>query len=138
LSTALYCFGRNLPGGRTLHNWFGFLFSRFPAPGFKSTVQKIACDQLIFAPIFNPVFLLFVFGLEGRLSELPKVLEETWLEMTMKNWYLWVPSQAINFAFVPVQYQVLWANFTAVGWNTYLSWAAHKQEEKPKVPEVAA
>ena len=76
--------------GPTLHNWFGFLFSRFPAPGFKSTVQKIACDQLIFAPIFNPVFLLFVFGLEGRLSELPKVLEETWLEMTMKNWYLWV------------------------------------------------
>ena len=34
--------------------------------------------------------------------------------------------RVINFGFVPVQHQVLFANFVAVIWNTYLSYATNQ------------
>ena len=46
--------------------------------------------------------------------------------MMISNWQLWGPAQAINFKFVPVQFQVMFANFVAVAWNTYLSWKSHQ------------
>ena len=33
-----------------------------------------------------------------------------------------IPAQAVNFFFVPVQFQVLASNWIALVWNTYMSY----------------
>ena len=38
----------------TMHMWFGFLSRTFPGVSMAATVQKVAADQLIMAPVFNP------------------------------------------------------------------------------------
>jgi len=131
--------------GPTLHVWFGTLFRAFPPPaaaaagGFSGMIpglKRLAADQLVFAPIFNPVFITFVFALEGRIGDVPETLKNEWVNMTVSNWSLWGPAQLVNFQFVPVKYQVLFANCVAVIWNTYLSWKAH-EDEAHHAPGVA-
>jgi hypothetical protein len=56
-------------------------------------------------------------------------LKKEWLTVTVDNWKLWGPANAINFMFVPAPFQVLFANFTGVMWNCYMSWKAHQAEE---------
>ena len=90
---------------------------------------RMAADQLLFAPLFNPVFICFVYALEGRLADAPDTLRNEWLNITVSNWKLWAPAQALNFLLVPVQFQVMFANWVAVVWNTYLSWKSHKDDE---------
>ena len=38
------------------------------------------------------------------------------------NWKLWVPANFLNFALVPIPYQVLWANFVSLIYNACLSY----------------
>jgi hypothetical protein len=45
----------------------------------------------------------------------------------MANWNIWIPFQFLNFRFVPLNLQVAAANVVALLWNTYLSWASHKE-----------
>ena len=124
--------------GPTLHVWFGVLFRTFPQAGLGGALRKMAADQLLFAPLFNPVFICFVYALEGRLAEAPDTLRAEWLNITVSNWKLWAPAQALNFLLVPVQFQVMFANFVAVIWNTYLSWKSHLDEEQQAAAAAAS
>ena len=69
-------------------------------------------------------------------------MKNDWLTVTMNNWKLWTPAQIINFVFVPAQFQVLFANFTGVIWNCYISWKAHQSahhdEDGAVIVEVPA
>ena len=55
-------------------------------------------------------------------------LEGSWWDAVRVNWMMWLPAQAINFFFMPLKYQTLFANFVALFWNTYLSVTANKQQ----------
>ena len=37
------------------------------------------------------------------------------------NWKLWIPGSFINFAIMPIKYQVLFANVVSLVYNTALS-----------------
>ena len=67
--------------------------------------------------------LLFVEGHPHPLAE----VQAKWWPAVVANWKLWVPAQLINFGLVPLHFQVLFANGVAVAWNTYLSWATHRE-----------
>jgi len=51
------------------------------------------------------------------------------------NWKLWPAANFVNFKFVPVQLQVLFANFVALIWNTYLSWATSRDVTVEEITE---
>lgn len=42
------------------------------------------------------------------------------------NWKIWPIATTINFWFVPVPYQVLFANFVGLIWNSILCYIANK------------
>jgi hypothetical protein len=64
---------------------------------------------------------------EGRAADVPVHLQQHWPEAVVANWVVWVPANFVNFRFVPLRYRVLFSNAVAVIWNTYLSYASHKQ-----------
>ena len=46
------------------------------------------------------------------------------------NWQIWLPANLVNFRFVPVPYQVLFANGTSTIYNACLSYIHNNQEEE--------
>eukprot|EP00602_Paraphysomonas_sp_CaronLab_P001337 CAMPEP_0185025494 /NCGR_PEP_ID=MMETSP1103-20130426/8428_1 /TAXON_ID=36769 /ORGANISM="Paraphysomonas bandaiensis, Strain Caron Lab Isolate" /LENGTH=74 /DNA_ID=CAMNT_0027558699 /DNA_START=645 /DNA_END=869 /DNA_ORIENTATION=- len=47
----------------------------------------------------------------------------------MVDCMFWPPVQMVNFAYVPVQYQVLWVNVAALFWNVFVSYMANKSSD---------
>lgn len=66
------------------------------------------------------VFLGSMAKLEG--TDAQKRIEKTWWPALKANWMVWPAVQTINFAVVPLQFRLLFANVVAIGWNCYLSW----------------
>jgi len=109
--------------GPTLHFWYGFLATKFPGQVAVQTIKRTFADQFIFAPVFLGVFISSLSILEGESFR--KNLQDRWATTVVANWGLWIPVQALNFRFIPVMYQVLISNCTALAWNAYLSRSAH-------------
>ena len=108
-----------------LHLWYGTLDRLVPGTTFGAVGTRLLLDQVVFAPIFIPTFMTMLMALEGQ----PNPLEEArhqWRAAVFANWKLWVPAQLVNFNFVPVHRQVLFANCVACVWNVYLSYATHQ------------
>lgn len=105
------------------HFWYNFLNVRlFPGPSSFVTVSKrVIVDQFGFAVLFQPSFMGILWFMEGR-NGIPEQLVQVVPSVLVANWSLWVPAMSINFAFVPVKFQVLFGNAVALLWNTYLSY----------------
>lgn len=105
------------------HVWYGALSTRLiPGPRSLSRItQRLVVDQFAFAPLFLPSFIGCLWILEGR-DNIVQQLKEMIPDLMVANWSLWIPSMAVNFALVPLKYQVLFSNVVALTWNVYLSW----------------
>lgn len=87
-------------------------------------------DQLMFAPTLLPGFFVVNQIISDRdLGAWKKGVEackEKIKETLFTNWKIWPIATYINFYLVPVQYQVLFANFVGLFWNMILSYIASK------------
>ena len=85
-------------------------------------LKKLAFDQLVFAPCMTAGFFLVMNTLQGNPLEKAFYDIRTKFKTTMiANWQLWIPANFLNFYFIPIPYQVLWANFVSLGFNVILS-----------------
>jgi protein Mpv17 len=108
--------------GPLLHFWYGTLVAKIPGTSVISTVYRVACDQLIFAPFcIIPAFFSFAQILDGTPEQIPDKLRADWATTMVANFSLWVPAQLINFKLVPAPFQVLFANMVGLLWSVYLS-----------------
>eukprot|EP00045_Choanoeca_perplexa_P001468 m.19820 g.19820 ORF g.19820 m.19820 type:complete len:250 (-) comp10962_c0_seq2:227-976(-) len=108
-----------------LHVWYGFLNRRLPGNHVRVVLQRVALDQLAFAPPFLAFFLATLSLLEGHADRITQQLSDDWFPTVVKNWQLWVPAQLLNFRFVGPAYQVLFSNMVGLFWTIYLSVVAH-------------
>ncbi|KAG6039339.1 Protein required for ethanol metabolism [Claviceps citrina] len=108
--------------GPVATTWFGFLARRvrFRSSPRVETLARVACDQLLFAPVAIGAFLGSMAAMEGTSPA--ERLERTWWAALRANWMVWPAVQTVNFALLPLQYRLLFANVVSVGWNSYLSW----------------
>lgn len=111
--------------GPVLHHWYGFLAKRLPGAGLLVVTQRLAIDQLLFAPLFIPTIFSFALLLEGKANEIQAKLKADWFNTVMANYILWVPAQFINFRFFPLMYQTLFSNSVGFFWNIFLSWKTY-------------
>eukprot|EP00884_Botryococcus_braunii_P004181 jgi/Botrbrau1/13764/Bobra.0056s0020.1 len=116
--------------GPALHFWYLTLSRLVPAATTAGALTRLALDQLAFAPIFLATFFVALLTLEGQPGLIQAKLKQDLKPTVIKNWQIWVPFQFLNFRFVPQTLQVLVANFVALGWNTYLSFASHTAVKK--------
>lgn len=110
--------------GPTLRFWYGRL-DKLVSPkqvAWKVAVKKASLDQFVFAPAFIVVFTSSISFMQGMNTE--SVVERLKAEYTTilkTNYVIWPTAQLINFALVPLNYQVLFVQMVAIIWNTYLS-----------------
>ena len=116
--------------GPVLHLWYGLLervVSRLLDNSrlWKlKTLFKLAIDRLLFGPPFvflTVVFLQFLQTLSTHRTI--EYIRRSYFPVLVMNQKVWTIAQAINFAVIPIDLQVLFVNAVAIGWNTYLSLA---------------
>ena len=133
--------------GPVLHHWFGIIdrvgnlpYLRKPdTPKWQVVLAKTLFDQTVGTVLVISGFFMF-FGfmssaLQGTLLSTgfgalaqqgaDKIGSDLWPTM-LANWRLWPAANAVNFAFVPLKFQVLFSNLIAVIWNVYLSGVVKK------------
>ena len=114
-----------------VHIWYARLTKFIPGTNVGAVIKRTAVDQLCFAPLFLPTFMMNLMMLEGRpyAEAFPK-LQKDLPGALVTNWCLWVPAMLVNFRFVPLKYQVLYSNMVGFVWNTYLSWKTQEEGEE--------
>ena len=117
-----------------LHNWYNALNRNFPGSSFVPIVKRILADQILFAPIFLPVFMGSMLLLEGKPDPIGEISRSYW-SILIANWSIWTPVSTVNFALVPPHFQVLFANSFSFIWNSYLSWYTHKRKVTTSVSD---
>lgn len=73
--------------------------------------------------------------LEGTPEKIPDKIKNDLLQTVAMNYAVWIPSQFLNFKYIPPHYQVLWANVVGFFWNVYLSMSANKKLVVSAAPE---
>jgi hypothetical protein len=111
------------------------LARKVPGVGSVATLQRLALDQLVFAPCFIPVFFSFALVLEGKPEEIPDKLRNDLVTTVLANYAVWVPSQYINFRHIAPRLQVGFSNLVGFFWNIYFSYQNFK-EKKTIVVEI--
>ncbi|KAH7001684.1 putative integral membrane protein, Mpv17/PMP22 family [Ilyonectria destructans] len=107
--------------GPAATTWFGVLARNVNVRNKRlETLARVACDQLLFAPVMIGVFLSSMATMEG--ASVKERLDKTYWPALSTNWMVWPFVQMINFTFLPLQHRVLFANVVSIGWNSYLSW----------------
>ena len=91
----------------------------------------VACDQTGWAIFINTNFLfwinLFEFtDVDNAVDNVRKNL----VDVVKANWCLWPGVQLINIGIVPIKFRVLFVNFFAIFWTTYLSWRNNREANK--------
>jgi hypothetical protein len=123
------------------HFWYGALATRIlPGASVVTVVKRVLVDQFGCAPLFIPVWLGSMWTLEGdsSLSEISDRIVQAMPTLLVANWVLWIPSQAVNFMYVRLKYQVLFGNMVAFLWNVYLSYTTSRQPTKSIATVVQA
>jgi Mpv17 / PMP22 family len=112
----------------TVHVWYNHLHRwtsnlSISSSPWRLLASRVAIDQLLFAPAFTVVWLVALRMLEQGYHQIEwESLRASVPDIVVANWALWVPAQLVNFAVVPLKFQVLYSNVVALAWNVYLSY----------------
>lgn len=113
--------------------WFGFLSRTFPITKTRGTVpalQRVAMDQLIFAPIGLSVFFTYMTVAEGGgRRAIFKKFQDVYLPALRANYMVWPAVQILNFRTVPIQFQIPFVSTIGIAWTAYLSLTNSADEE---------
>eukprot|EP00928_Gymnodinium_smaydae_P046145 TRINITY_DN30743_c0_g1_i2.p1 TRINITY_DN30743_c0_g1~~TRINITY_DN30743_c0_g1_i2.p1 ORF type:complete len:203 (+),score=11.01 TRINITY_DN30743_c0_g1_i2:50-658(+) len=121
-------YGAIVTGG-VQHYLFAWLSQRYPtSAGVRGVVTKVALQQFFFVPvIYYPCF----YALSGVARQFSP--QQVWeqvcrehLDIQLTNWAFWLPFQAVMFARVPTDKQVLVASCGSVVFNTILSFLSNR------------
>jgi protein Mpv17 len=64
----------------------------------------------------------------GSLKDVEARVEGHYINTLKMNLVVWPAAMLVNFKYIPLQYQVLYANLVGFIWTIYLSWAIHKHK----------
>ncbi|CEO97848.1 unnamed protein product (mitochondrion) [Plasmodiophora brassicae] len=128
-TTRMAAFG-GLFVGPFLHWWYGRLEALFPANVPLRTVKKVALDQATAAPLTTLGFFAIMGLISGHPPDrIAARIQDRFVDTMLVNYAVWPIAIAVNFAVVPVRYQVLWTNTVGLAYNTFLSQQQHAHQK---------
>lgn len=117
--------------GVVCHYWYLILDKKLPQATTKIVCKKIVLDQVCFSPVMWVVFFGTLAIAEGVQL---KTFGEEALHKGKKIWLaevlIWPPAQAVNFAFLPTKYRVLYDSIISLGFDVYVSYLKHHTSGK--------
>ncbi|KAL9715751.1 hypothetical protein Ac2012v2_000193 [Leucoagaricus gongylophorus] len=117
--------------------WNTFLEARFPLKLYRhahkislsALGKRVACDQLLMAPLGLCYFIGFMGATEGcSLSQVIGKFRDIYGTALVTNWKIWPLAQLINFRYMPLAFRVPFSQSCGVLWTLYLS-VLNSQEE---------
>lgn len=111
------------------HFWYGLLERLFgPSMTLRTSLLKMACDQVLFSPLEVSSFLVWTHVLERRKAPTLGQKLRADLPTTLLTSYLfWMPASLLNFYVVPFHLRALYTGTMCVVWDTFMSFASHNQ-----------
>lgn len=113
--------------------WFALLTKLFPVTTASATVpalQRVAMDQLIFAPIGLSCFFTFMTVAEGGGKRaVIKKFQDIYIPTLRANYLIWPAVQVINFRVMPLRFQIPFVSTIGVAWTVYLSMTNAAEDE---------
>lgn len=114
--------------------WFGMLSRTFPITVGRSNIpalQRVALDQLVFAPFGLCCFFTFMTVAEGGgRRAVAKKFQDVYIPTLRANYMLWPAVQLINFKIMPLQFQIPFVSTVGIAWTAYLSLTNSAEEER--------
>eukprot|EP01111_Echinosteliopsis_oligospora_P015412 TRINITY_DN609_c0_g1_i1.p1 TRINITY_DN609_c0_g1~~TRINITY_DN609_c0_g1_i1.p1 ORF type:complete len:189 (+),score=30.82 TRINITY_DN609_c0_g1_i1:119-685(+) len=105
-----------------IHQWYLALDRAFHGrKGRDVVITKILMDQLLFAPLINIFFFIYMGFVSGSFSQILPSIKSGTIPSMLANWKFWPFVQLINFAFVPMHLRSLVGNIAAFFWNIYIT-----------------
>lgn len=100
---------------------------RVAVPGSaKFVATKVAADTVIFGPIHVAAFFTVITLAEGgTMKDVQKKMKTDFVPALTAEVFFWPAIQALNFAKVPLDYQLLVVNAFTVVDATFMSWVQH-------------
>ncbi|CAG9773055.1 unnamed protein product [Ceutorhynchus assimilis] len=112
------------------HYYYIYIAKVMPKRNLATVFTKIGLDQFIMSPIFIGAFFYSMGALEMKpLKKMNEEILNKFMEVYVMDWCVWVPTQFVNFCFVPVKYQVFYINAVTMLYNIFLSAIKHKDIE---------
>jgi hypothetical protein len=105
--------------------WYTILARIAPGATLVSALKRVAVDQVI----GSPIVISLVFTAKALLAGEPWTAQDTIKRSLVETWCVglqyWPVMHTINFRFVPLMYQPLYASFVSLYWNAVLSYYAN-------------
>lgn len=100
-----------------------------PGTATKTVIKKMVFDQFVLTSFGVCVFYVAISLMEGKSwKENIAELKKKFLPTYAVSFLVWPTAQAINFAFVPGAYRVVYISTVAFFWTVLLSYLKNKQE----------
>jgi len=138
-----FCFGFTI--SPVMGRWNTFLETRFPLRSLKSTrkvclkalSKRVACDQLLMAPVGLGLFLGSMGMMEARSPrQIKERIRDLYRTALVANWRVWPLAQFVNFRYMSLPYRVPFSQACGVFWTLYLS-ILNSEEDKLQDRELA-
>ncbi|EED79981.1 predicted protein [Postia placenta Mad-698-R] len=108
--------------GPLLTKWLGLLNRIQVKSPVKSVIYKVYLDQTVFTPAVIGFFFGSMTLMEGKsIAAAQERIAQSYVPTLLRNWCVFVPTQVINFAFVPAHLRFFTIGVVALFWNAYLS-----------------
>jgi len=101
-----------------------------------AAIECTAVNQLVIVPVvYYPLFFAITGAVQGldRSQSLDRVRKQ-FVPLTIRNWKFWIPSQFVQFAYLPLELQVPFTCVMGLAWNIILSAAAGSAREPDAEP----
>lgn len=113
--------------------WYGMLKNWFPITEKSATgpaLQRVAMDQLIFAPIGLTCFFTYMTVTEGGgKHQVVQKFRDIYVPTLRANYVLWPAVQVLNFRVMPLQFQIPFVSTVGIAWTAYLSLKNSREDE---------
>ncbi len=108
------------------HAVFNILFPRlFPGNGWKVALKKTLADNFVHTPfVYLPSYFILKSMVDKDRGTVLLGMQEyhtAGLPVLVDCWSIWIPAQFVAFAFIPVNFRILYNAAVGTVWDTLLS-----------------